>query len=138
MKSDLVVTDELSLKLARLGDAAETIGKKAIYEAAGMTADKIRESANKVLSGKSTGDMMGSLGITPIDIDDDGILNAKIGFSDYDRKGVPNPLKARALESGTSTIKKRPFVRPAIKAIKQQAEEKMEQIIKTEINKTMK
>ena len=86
----------------------------------------------------STGDLEESLGVTPADIDNDGVINSKVGFHGYDRKGVPNVIKARAMESGTSTQRKRPFIRPAINKVKQKVEKAMEEIIDNEINKVVK
>lgn len=131
-------SDEYALKLNRLASGSEKIAKKAIYEAAGIVADRIRAEMDKKLSGESTGDLAASLGITPIERDDYGNWNAKIGFDGYDSKGVPNQLKARALESGTSKMKKRPFVRPAMYASKKRALEAMKRVIDEETAKIMK
>jgi len=59
--------------------------------------------------------------------------NTKIGFDGYDRKGVPNALKARAMESGTSTQPKRPFVRPAVNRVKKKAIEEMGKTLDIEL-----
>lgn len=50
---------------------------------------------------------------------------------------MPNQLKARVMESGSSTIRKRPFVRPAVNAKRKEAEAAMERVINEEIKKTM-
>ena len=83
---------------------------------------------------------MEALGITPILQDENGVWNAKIGFGDpdYDPKGVPNLLKARVMESGSSTIRKRPFIRPAVTAKKKEVLEAMQQVVDDEIKKNMK
>lgn len=137
--------DDYALKLSRLAAKSKPIAEKAIYAAAGIVADKMRENLQGVLSGNETGELMDSLGITPIKEDRDGNYNAKVGFDGYGSKrtkkypkGIPNQLKARALESGTSFQPKRPFVRPAIKATKKNAQEEMERIIDQETKKIMK
>ena len=106
------------------------MAKKAIYQGAKVVADKISSGIPK-----DTGDLEKSFGITPIERDKDGNWNAKIGFDGYDSKGVPNQLKARAIESGTSKIQKRPFVRPAVNATKTKAVEAMKKIIDEETEK---
>ena len=73
--------------------------------------------------------------VTPIEKDYNGNWNAKVGFDGYDRDGVANQLKARVIESGTSTKKKRPFVSPAIRKTKKQVVKKMEEVIDNEIKK---
>lgn len=132
--------EEYALKLSALASGSEQAAKKAVYQAAGIVADKIRANleANLAGSDQSTGALADSLGITPVTMDRDGVWNAKIGFDGYDAKGVPNQLKARVMESGTSKIRKRPFVRPAVNATKKAAIEAMQKVIDEEIEKTMK
>lgn len=130
--------EEYAAKLSRLGEKGEEIAKKAVYEGAGIVADQIRGNLQKVISGESTGDLERSLGITPIQLDADGMWNAKIGFDGYDSKGVPNQLKARVMESGSSKRKARPFVRPAVNATRAKARAAMERVVHEEINKIMK
>jgi HK97 gp10 family phage protein len=129
--------DDYALKLSRLATGSDEIAKKAIYAAADIVTDRIRSEMDKKLSGESTGDMAASLGIAPIKRDSDSNWNTKIGFDGYDRNGVPNQLKARVLESGSSKQPKRPFVRPAVNATKKQAQAKMGEVIDEEIKKLM-
>jgi len=127
--------DEYAIKLSRLATGSEKIAKKAIYEAAGIVADQIKKNLEGVLSDEATGELAASFGITPIKRDSDGNWNAKIGFDGYDSRDVPNQLKARVLESGSSRQKKRPFVRPALRATKKRAIAKMAEVIDEEIKK---
>jgi len=135
------LTTELQEKLNRLAlQKVDAIAKKAVYAGAGIMADKVRENLEKNLqdSKYSTGELLASLGITPPRVDRNGIINAKVGFSGYDSKGVPNALKARAMESGTSKQPKRPFVAPAARQAKKKAEEAMINVIVGEIGKELK
>lgn len=76
---------------------------------------------------------MRALGIAPPAVDARGNTNTKVGFEGYDKKGVPNALKARAMESGTSKLRKRPFVRPAVNSTKKKAVEEMGKTLEKEI-----
>lgn len=129
--------DEYALKLSRLATGSEEIAKKAIYQGAKVVADKIKSNLEGVLSDEATGELVASFGVTPIERDKDGNWNAKIGFDGYDSKGVPNQLKARVLESGSTRQQKRPFVRPAVNATKKQAIEAMRKVIDEETKKVM-
>ena len=82
-----------------------------VYAGAKVVADEIKGGLQWATgeSEHSTGDLLDSLGIAPIDTDNRGNINTKVGFDGYDRKGVPNQLKARAMESGTSTQPKKPL-----------------------------
>lgn len=127
-------------KLSALAEGSREIAEKAVYEASGIVADEIRENLirNLAQSEQSTGALLDSLGIAPITVDKNGYIGTKIGFDGYDDRGVPNQLKARVMESGSSTIAPRPFVRPAVKATKKMAEETMNRVIEEELDKIMK
>ncbi len=127
--------EEYAIKLSRMDYNSEEIAKKAIYGAVEIVANKIKSNLQGVLSSEATGDMTEAFGVTPIERDGQGNWNAKIGFDGYDHKGVPNQLKARAMESGTSTQPKKPFVRPALNATKKQAQARMAEIIDEEYKK---
>ncbi len=154
-KMTVVAGEEFMLKLSLLAEGSREIAEKALYEGAGIVADQIRKNleANlndptsvaksgvaifKKMGQEPSGDLLDSLGITPMELDNNGYLNVKIGFDGRDHKGVPNQMKARVMESGSSTIAPRPFVRPAVKATKKMAEETMNRVIEEEIDKIMK
>jgi hypothetical protein len=98
--------NDYAVKLSRLGVKSQEIGKRAIYAAANIVTDKIRSNLESVVSSEATGELADSLGITPIKPDQNGDLNTKIGFDGYDSRGIPNQLKARVLESGSSKQEK--------------------------------
>lgn len=137
--SAIKTSEKFMLRLSGLATGSEEIAKKAIHEGAKVVADKMHANLLQALAGSktSTGDLEASFGITPIKQDKNGNWNAKIGFHDVDRKGVPNQLKARALESGTSKQQAKPFVRPAINAARQQAMDAMDKTLDEEIKKQM-
>lgn len=132
--------DEYALRLMKTANRSEELMKKSIYAGAKVVADKIRANLEANLSGSeaSTGALAASLGITPITEDRSGFWNAKIGFDGYDERGVPNQLKARVMESGSSRVKKRPFVAPALRASRKTALEAMAKVIDDEMQKNMK
>lgn len=80
------------------GKQAEKVLKYAVYPGAGIIADSIRSA---LASHRDTGDLMDSLTLATMR-NDNGYINTKIMFDGYDSKGVPNAIKAAALESGTS------------------------------------
>lgn len=127
--------DEYADKLSKLGSAAPEIAKRAVRAGINPLADEVRKGLEKNLQNSkySTGDLLDSLGVTPVSVDKNGVYNAKVGFSGYDRKGVPNALKARAMESGTSTQPKKPFMRPAVSRAKKRVLEEMEKSIDADL-----
>ena len=119
--------DEYIDKLSKLGSKMPEVAKRAVQAGVNPLADEVRKQLEKSLQGSkfSTGDLLDSLGVTPVGVDKNGVYNAKVGFSGYDRKGVPNALKARAMESGTSRQPKKPFMRPAVNRAKKRVLEEM-------------
>lgn len=120
--------DDLALQISKLGKMSEEISKNVVMAGAQPVADAIRQELQKNLAGSkySTGDLEKSLGITPPGVDSQGNVNTKVGFDGYDRDGVPNQLKARVMESGSSKQKKKPFVRSAVNKSKKKAIEEMQ------------
>lgn len=66
--------------------------------------------------------------------------NTKIGFNGYNEvrtktypKGEPNALIARSVESGSSVRNKTPFIAPAVKKVRKDAEHAMEVTIEEKI-----
>ncbi|MDF2820187.1 MAG: HK97-like phage protein [Clostridiales bacterium] len=130
-------TSEFELKLSKLADLEIT--KDVVYAGAQPVANEIRKrlKANLEDSEESTGDLLDSLGIAPPDVDMQGNVNTKVGFDGYDEKGTPNQLKARVMESGSITHKKKPFIRPAVNATKKIAIKAMEDKLDEKISKIM-
>ena len=131
--------DEYALKLSKLAENSKQVAEKAIKAAADIVADEIRRNLSGVLSTEATGELMDSFGITPVLEDKSGDWNAKIGFDGYDKrkskkypKGIPNQLKARALESGTYKQRKTPYIAPAVRSTKKRAKQVMETVIEQE------
>ena len=151
---------DYELMLSRLAKGADDIAGRAIYAGAEIVADAIRsniqglqavpdevgaiayaEKSPAPLTESAKEGLLDGLGISSMQ-DDNGYYNVKIGFDGYNGlktkkfpQGQPNVMIARSLESGSSIAPKRPFVRPAVNAVKKQAEAKMAEIIDQEIKK---
>ena len=124
--------EQYQKQLAQLGAGAEGICKYAVYEAAGIVADAIKANTPE-----DTGDLKNSLALTHFK-NDNGFIYTKVIFDGYDRKGVPNALKANAIESGTSRMPKRPFIRPAVNSVKKAAEFAIEMNLNKKLEEIMK
>lgn len=99
--------------LAELGQDVEKMAKYAIYPAAGLVLEEL-----KAATPRDTGDLANSEILTKFQTEEGQVYTAVV-FDGYDRDGTPNSLKARAIESGTSRMKKQPFIRPTVNRIKQ-------------------
>lgn len=116
------------------GKRAEGILKYAVYPGAAVIADAIRSAGEQH---KDTGDMMDSLTLASMR-NDSGYVNTKIMFDGYDRKGVPNAIKAASLESGNSRGQKAThFISKAVKGSKDKAISEMQKALDEKIGQIM-
>lgn len=124
--------DEYTKKLRMMGARIQGTIKYASYEAAGIVADAIKANTPK-----DTGDLRDSIALTKYRTEN-GFTYTKVIFDGYDRNGVPNALKANAIESGTSRIPKKPFIRPAVQRVKRVAEKSIETALNKKLEEMMK
>jgi len=96
------------------------------------------------IPGQAKKGLQASYGITPMQRDENGFYNVKIGFDGYNSiktkaypNGQPNQMIARSVESGTSFLQKHPFVAPGVRKSRKAALKKMEEIIDEETKKIM-
>lgn len=152
--------NEYVKKLNNLQSMSREVAGKAIYAGADLMADAVRKnidalpvvdfrkkgSSQNLIDGVTSAQKKGlqdGFGITPMK-EENGYYNVKLGFDGYNTakskknpKGQANQMIARAVESGTSFRKKHPFVSPAVKATRSQAEKKMQEVLEAEIQKLM-
>lgn len=124
--------EEYRYKLVDCGNRIPGTIKYATYEAAGMVADAIK--ANTPVD---SGALKDSIALTRYRTEK-GFTYTKVVFDGYDEKGTPNALKAGALESGTSKIDKRPFIRPAVNRVKKAAVASMAAALDRKLAQQMK
>lgn len=158
--------DEYIFKLTKLNAITPELLGRTIYPAAGLVADAIKANIEQIpvsnsskrgtpadpidtITSSQKQGLRDGFGISHIR-DDNGLYNVKLGFDGYNttvsttskRAGwtntrQANQMIARAVENGTSFRKKHPFVAPAIRATKEQAEKMMAEILDEEIAKAM-
>ena len=108
--------DEYMSKLKAMGASVEGSIKRAVYPAAGMVIEAIKANTPT-----DTGGLRESASLRTFK-NENGFVYTEVTFDGYDERGHPNPVKARVLESGSSTRQKHPFIRPAVNRVKAQAE----------------
>lgn len=137
--------EEFSALLNLAADKAVTVAKVAVFAGIGVLADAIKaeirdlpEQAGYVEEGQkrnvispwSKAIMEQRLGISRIESTSDG-ANAVVSLAGYNGRptekypnGVPIPMIARSIESGSSVREKNPFIRRAYNKAKTQAQQK--------------
>ena len=119
---------EFEEKLSRLSDKTDEIIPKMLEAGGEVVLDKVRSNLNSVLSGKSTGELARSLGLSPAKVNRTGGHDIKIGFAEP-RKGTgkSNAKIAAVLEYGRQGQPPRPFIKPAKTKSRKAAIEAMQQ-----------
>ena len=147
--------DDYVSSLEKLNLATEGQIKMAIYEGAKVVAEEIKKNVRALpvqdtWSEKVTGiksiqkkGLEYGFGISKMKVEG-GEVNTKLGFDGYNKlktkkhpEGQPNAMIARTFESGNSFTKKIPFVAPAVRAKKAEAERIMGETIDKEISKVV-
>lgn len=153
--------DAYSKKLAKLSADLETqVCGPAIYDGGAAVMQAVLEELRAVPTDKRRFVPKGELrigpspdqkealirsyGIAPMQVDEKGFLNVKIGVDDYNGltskkwpRGQPNLMVARSINSGTSYMAAHPYVKTAVRKIRRQAEAAMEKKLDEEIKKIM-
>ena len=137
-----------------LGENADDVVKKAVYEGSAIIANQVSANISAIPVDESLGTesnpkngitsvekagLQDSFGIADMQ-DDNGFINTLIGFQqpDYNANGKANIMIARATQSGTSFSKKIPFFANALRATRGQARERMVQVAEEEFKKLSK
>lgn len=125
-------------QLQKLGKSTVSVMKMGTYDGAAVVADEVRSRLRSAIRhpDDSTGDLEDSMYLATM-VDENGYIYTEVGFAGYDRNHVPNILKARAMESGTSKQRKTPFIRPAFNAAKEKCMAAMQKTVDDEIKKIM-
>lgn len=139
-------------KLSRLGGKTDEICEKALEAGAEVVEDKVRSNLQSVIGSgvkvpsRSTGELLDSLGVSPMKLGKDGVLDVKIGFNEprskqYAATGkrsyytITNAMIANVLEYGKSGQPPKPFLKPAKSASRKACIEAMKKKLSEEVEK---
>lgn len=145
--------DDLMTRLKKLGDNAGRAAASGLYSGAGVMADEIKGAAGKIrtapfhyavfiqreVSPEEKAVVQKGIGISRFDFTGDG-LNTSVGYgraSGYAMmagRRKPIPQIANAINSGTSFMRKQPYVREAAVAGSGKATEAIVKKIEGKIN----
>ena len=150
-KVELVMPDDFEKRLTALGAREDEIAEKVLQAGAAVVLPKVKASLagsiGRNIKGKSrsTGELLSSLGVSPVQQDADG-NNVKVGFNEprrkqYAAKGkrsyktATNAMIANVIEYGKHGQPAKPFLKPAAKAAKEEAMAVMKQTFIEEVDK---
>lgn len=125
------------------GKNTDAVLRYAVYPGAKIVADAIRSEIEA--HHRDTGNLAHSLGLSPMR-NDNGYVNTKVVFAGYDPnkpsgkfpQGVPNAIKAAALESGTSRGQKAThFISKTTKSVTERAISEMSKALDQKLDQIM-
>lgn len=138
-KATIKMPEVFLSKLSALGEKTDEAIPRILQIGGKIVLEAVRDSLTDVIGNgtaqksRSTGELLGSLGVSPAKLDKDGNYNVKIGFSEPRSDGKSNAMIANVLEYGKSGQAPKPFLAaakaaskaPAIAAMKSALEEEL-------------
>ena len=133
--------EEFLLKLSKLGANTDAVAEKVLKAGGEVVLKRTQANLSAVIGSglkydaRSTGELEGSLGLTPAKTDRDGNHNIKLGFSDPRSDGGSNAMLANLIEYGKHGQPAKPFLKPAKSASRAECIRVMSQPLEEEIQK---
>lgn len=139
-KLDAKLPEEFLLKISRLGDKTDEIVPRVLEAGADVVLPKVKSNLQAAIGketkqeSRSTGELLESLGVSPVKVNKNGDHDLKIGFAEPRKDGSSNSKIANVLEYGASNQPARPFLSPAKSATKKPCIEAMKAALLSEIS----
>ena len=134
-KAEMKMPEDFLLKISRLGAQTDTIIPKVLEVGGKVVLDKVRGNLQSVLSPNATGELEGSLGLSPAKQKRDGSgWDIKVGFAEPRRDGGSNAKIANIIEFGKHNQPPRPFLKPAKSASRNTAIQAMTDKFNSEVD----
>ena len=139
------------MKVSRLADKTDEILPRVLQAGGKVVEAKVKSNLQAVIGSgtkeesRSTGELVGALGVSPAMLDRDGNFNVKVGFYEPRRqqnaavrkrsyKERTNAMIANVLEYGKHGQPAKPFLKPAKSASKNACIEAMKAKLESEVN----
>lgn len=128
------------MKVSKLAERTDDILSRVLQAGGEVVEAKVRSNLQATIGNntkeksRSTGQLIGALGVSAARQDKDGNLNVKIGFSEHRSDGKRNAMIAAVLEYGKSGQPPKPFLKPAKSASKNACIEAMKAKLESEVN----
>lgn len=126
---------ELLKKFSKLGNKMDDVSETVLEVGGAIVLDKVRNNLESALSGESTGELLGSLGLSKVLLGRDGNHNIKVGFAEPRLDGKSNAMIANIIEYGKHGQPAKPFLKLAKRQSKKACIEAMTQKLEEEIDK---
>lgn len=138
---NIKMPDELLSKLSKLGKEQDDISARVLEAGAEVMEEKLKSAVSSAVGkdtkyeSRSTGELVGAVGTSPVKIDRNGNSNIKVGFAEPHSEGVSNAMLASLIEYGKTGQPPKPFMKRAKSAAKTPVKQAMIAKFEEEINK---
>ena len=140
-KCEMKLPEEFLLKISRLGSDFDSVADSVLQAGGEVVLAKVHSNLSSVVGrgtkydSRSTGELVQSLGLSPVKLNREGNHDIKIGFSEPRSDGGSNAKLANILEYGKHGQPAKPFLKPAKTASKQACIDTMTQKLEEEVKK---
>lgn len=118
-KATYKLPEDFLLKVSRLAGKTDEILPRVLQAGGEVVEAKVKSNLQAVIGSgtkgesRTTGELVGALGVSPAKQDKDGNFNVKVGFADGRSDGRSNSMIAGVLEYGKHGQPAKPFLKPA-------------------------
>lgn len=140
-KAQMMMPEDFLKRLSRLGDRTDEISEKVLEAGGEVVLTRVKGNLAGVIGrgtqyeSRSTGELLGSLGLSSVKVDKNGNHNIKVGFAEPRSDGDSNAKIANILEYGKHGQPAKPFLKPAKSSSKAACEEAMKAKFEEEVGK---
>ena len=141
-KATYKLPEDFLLKVSKLADKTDEILPRVLQAGGEVVEAKVKSNLQSVIGSgtkeesRSTGELVGALGVSAARQDKNGDFNVKVGFSEPRSDGKSNAMIAGVLEYGKHGQPPKPFMRSArrqsrnaaIEAMKEKFDQEVERI----------
>ena len=140
-KCDVKMPEDFLLKLSRLGSNMDSVAETVLGAGGEVVLEKVQGNLSAVVGtgtkydSRSTGELVGSLGLSPVKVNASGNHDIKVGFAEPRSDGGSNAKIANILEYGKHGQVPKPFLKPAKTASRKECIQVMKDTLEAEVQK---
>lgn len=140
-KADINFPDAFLEQLSRLGSQFDSVAESVLEAGGEVVLEKAQRNLAAVVGtgtkydSRSTGELVDSLGLSPVKLNKSGNHDIKVGFSEPWSDGGSNAKIANILEYGKHGQAPKPFMKPARTSSKAECIQVMKDTLEAEVKK---
>jgi len=139
-RADIKMPEDFLERISKLADKTDEIVPRVLDAGGKVMEARVKINLQAVIGkgtkydSRTTGELVGALGVSGARMDRDGNYNVKVGFAEPRSDGESNAKIANIIEHGKHGQPARPFLKPAKSAAKDACIDAMKSKLEEEIN----